>query len=36
MAGKELVLKTNIKRQKGYLYFVDGDGNIRRSKMKRR
>ena len=35
MAGT-IVLKNAVKRQKGMLYFVDGDGNVRKTKMKRR
>jgi len=35
MAGT-IVLKNAVKRQKGYLYFVDGNGNVRKTKMKRR
>lgn len=33
MAKGRIVQKTGIKRKKGYLYFVDADGNIRESKM---
>lgn len=31
----ELVLKTEIKKEDGYLYFVDKQGNISRAKMSR-
>jgi len=34
MAGT-IVARNAVKRQKGYLYFVDKDGNVRRTKMKR-
>lgn len=32
MAGK-IVKKAAVKRKKGYLYFVDGDGNVRETPM---
>lgn len=32
----ELVMKTGIKREAGYLYFIDKDGNIQRTKMNRK
>jgi hypothetical protein len=32
---KEIVVKNAVKREKGYLYFVDAVGNIVRSKMGR-
>lgn len=35
MAGK-VVMKTNLKREKGYLYYVDKEMNVSRAKMKRR
>lgn len=35
MAKGKLVSKTNIKRKPGYLYFVDGSGNIREVKAAR-
>lgn len=31
----EIILKKAIKRQKGYLYFVDGEGNVCRAKLQR-
>lgn len=31
----EIVVKNAVKREEGYLYFVDKNGNICRSKMKR-
>jgi len=35
MAGT--IVKSNVvKRKKGYLYYVDGSGNVRRTKMKRK
>jgi hypothetical protein len=33
MAGK-IIKKNAVKREKGYLYYVDGKGNICASKMK--
>ncbi len=35
MARKELIKKTGIKRKPGYLYFVDKQGNVSRTKMAR-
>lgn len=32
----EVILKEAIKRQEGYLYYVDGKGNVCRAKMSRR
>jgi len=32
----ELVKKVGVKKEKGYLYFVDSDGDISRAKMVRR
>ncbi len=31
----EVVAKTGVKRQEGYLYFVDKHGNVARAKMSR-
>jgi hypothetical protein len=31
--GKELVQKTNLKREKGYLYFIGKDGYVYRTKI---
>ena len=31
--GKELVQKTNLKREIGWMYFVDKEGDICRGKM---
>lgn len=31
----EIILKNAIVRQKGWLYFVDGNGNICKAKMAR-
>jgi hypothetical protein len=31
----EIVAKNVVKRQAGYLYYVDGNGNVARSKMAR-
>ncbi len=31
----EIVLKNAIEREKGYLYYVDGKGNVMRAKMAR-
>lgn len=36
MAKGTIVAKNAVKRQKGFLYFVDKDGNVRRVPMKRR
>jgi len=30
------VQKTGIKREKGYLYYIDSDGDVSKAKMKRR
>lgn len=35
MAKGTIVVKNAVKREKGYLYFIDKDGNIRRTKMKK-
>lgn len=35
MARKKIVKKNAVKREPGYLYYVDGDGNIGRTKMQR-
>lgn len=32
----EVVKKTGIKREKGYLYYVDSNGNVARAKMNRK
>ena len=32
----EKVLKCGIKREKGYLYYIDKDGDISRAKMERK
>ena len=31
----EIVVKTGVKKQKGYLYFIDKSGHISRAKMSR-
>ena len=31
----EIILKNAVEREKGYLYYVDGEGNVCRSKMAR-
>ena len=31
----EIILKEAVKREPGYLYYVDGKGNVCRAKMKR-
>jgi len=31
----EIIIKDAVKREQGYLYFVDGKGNVCRSKMAR-
>jgi len=36
MAKGTVVVKNAVKRTKGFLYFIDGVGNIRRVKMKGR
>ena len=33
MAGK-IIIENAVTREKGYLYYIDGEGNICRSKMK--
>ena len=33
--GAEVIYKAGVKREKGYLYFVDKDGDISRAKMAR-
>lgn len=35
MAKGTIVKKGAVKRKKGFLYFVDGDGNVRETKMAR-
>jgi hypothetical protein len=35
MAG-EILVKNAVKREQGYLYYVDGDGNVCRAKMARK
>lgn len=35
MAKGTVVAKTGIKRKDGYLYYVDGSGNVRETKAKR-
>lgn len=35
MAGK-IVASKAVSRKKGYLYFVDGNGNVRETKMNRK
>jgi len=35
MAKGKVVSKTKIKRKSGYLYYVDGNGNVREAKMRR-
>ena len=35
MAEKEIVKKNAVKREPGYLYFVDKDGSVVRVKMKK-
>jgi hypothetical protein len=32
---KELILQNAVQREKGYFYFVDGEGSVYRSKMNR-
>lgn len=32
---KEMILPNAVVREKGYFYFVDGEGNVLRSKMNR-
>lgn len=36
MAKGKIVKKKAVNRRKGYMYYVDGDGNVRETKMKRR
>jgi hypothetical protein len=31
----KVIAKTNVKREKGYLYFVDSNGDVSRTKMAR-
>ncbi len=31
----EVILRNAVKRQKGYMYYVDGKGNLCRAKMAR-
>jgi len=31
----EVILKNAVKREKGYMYYVDGKGNLCRAKMAR-
>jgi hypothetical protein len=33
-AKPEKILHAGIKREKGYLYFIDDDGNVKRNRMK--
>lgn len=35
MAG-EILVKNAVKREQGYLYYVDGEGNVCRAKMARK
>lgn len=35
MAKGKVVAKSNVKRKKGFLYYVDADGNVRETAMKR-
>ncbi len=35
MAGK-IIVKDAVKREPGFLYYIDGEGNICRAKMSRR
>ena len=34
--GNEIIVKNSIVREKGYLYFVDKEGNVCRAKMGRK
>jgi hypothetical protein len=34
-SGRTIVARNVVKREKGYLYFVDGSGNVAKTKMKR-
>jgi len=31
----QIILKNAVKREKGFLYYVDGQGNVCRAKMSR-
>lgn len=31
----EIILKNAVKRESGYLYYVDGEGNVCRAEMSR-
>ena len=33
-ASPDKVLELDIQREKGYLYFIDDDGNVKRNRMK--
>jgi len=33
--GKEIILEKAVEREPGYLYYVDGEGNVCRTEMKR-
>ncbi len=35
MRMAQVVAKTKVKKEKGYLYFVDKNGNVARAKMSR-
>lgn len=35
MAGK-IIIKNAVKREKGFLYYIDGQGSICRAKMARK
>jgi len=32
----EIIVKNAVKREKGYLYYIDGEGNVCRAKMGRK
>ena len=32
----EIVVKNAVEREKGYLYYIDGEGNVCRAKLNRR
>ncbi|MHA1343373.1 MAG: hypothetical protein ACTSQG_05270 [Promethearchaeota archaeon] len=32
----EIILKNAVEREKGYLYYVDGKGNVCKAKMSRK
>ena len=32
----EIIIEKAIEREKGYLYYIDGEGNVCRAKMARR